>query len=210
LATALASRFARNGEAPDDVRQASLLGLLHAIDRFDPGRGVKFSTFAWVTIMGELKRHFRDRTWAVRVPRALQERYLVALEAVDGLTVELGHSPTIAQVATRTGMTEEDVLEAMEVKGAYRMTSLDAPVPEDPAGIQIADETDDLSRVEDRRVLSPLLGRLPARDRDIVRLRFMDELSQSEIARRVGLSQMHVSRRLARSLALLREWAQHS
>lgn len=208
LAAALAVRFARNGEQLDDVRQAALLGLLHAIDRFDPSRGVKFTTFAWATIIGELKRHFRDRTWAVRVPRALQERYLAAVESIDVLTVELGRSPTIAQVAERTGLRDEEVIEALEVRGAYRMASLDAPAADESArSLQLTDDGQELGVVEDRGLLFPLLRRLPPRDREIVILRFVDELSQSEIAARVGHSQMHVSRRLARSLDLLRGWA---
>ena len=120
LACSLATRFATRHESPDDLNQAALLGLLHAIDRFDPERGVRFTTFAWATVLGELKRHFRDRTWGVRVPRRLQELYLSTAEGVDELTHRLGRSPTIAEIAEQTGISEEDVVHALE--GADRLS----------------------------------------------------------------------------------------
>jgi RNA polymerase sigma-B factor len=210
-AAALASRFSRHREAQDDLTQAALIGLLNAIDRFDPDRGVEFTTFAWATIMGELKRHFRDRTWSVRVPRSLQEAYLQTSDAVDELTTELGRSPTISEIAERLGVSEENVVEAMEVRGAYRLSSLDAPVDhDDTRTVQVAEEDDGMAGVEDQQLLSPLLSRLPVRERRILQLRFVHDLTQAEIAKQLGISQMHVSRLLSRSLAQLHEWAGES
>jgi RNA polymerase sigma-B factor len=210
LAATLASRFASRQEAQDDLHQAALLGLLHAIDRFDPTRGVQFTTFAWATISGELKRHFRDRTWGVRVPRRVQELYLVTAEAMDALTNSLGRSPTIAEVAERIGASEEDVVEALEARTAYRLASIDTPVGDDEgatSGMQLGDVDAGFGVVEERTVLSELINRLPSREREIIHLRFNEELTQAEIADRVGVSQMHVSRLLSGSLAKLRLWA---
>jgi RNA polymerase sigma-B factor len=185
-----------------------MLGLLHAIDRFDPHRGLSFTTFAWSTISGELKRHFRDRTWGLHVPRVLQERYLEVLAAVDELRHEVRRSPTIAEVAERTGLREEDVIEAMDAGGAHRLASLDAPMADGrTAGSTLGGDDDGLRQVEGRELLAKLLPRLSDRDRLILRLRFDDGLSQAEIGERVGLSQMQVSRLLAQSLARLRSWA---
>ena len=207
FAGALAARFARHREPHDDLQQAALIGLLNALNRFDPNRGVEFTTFAWQTMLGELKRHFRDRTWAVRVPRALQERYLDAVQAVDELTVELGRSPTIPQVAARIGMSTEDVVEALEVRGASRLASLDAPRGDDDRTVPLVDGRNDFTPVDERTSLSPLLGRLPSREREIVQLRFGADLTQAQIAERLGISQMHVSRLLSQTLARLRAWA---
>lgn len=208
FAYALAGRFSTRQEAPDELRQAALIGLLHAIDRFEPDRGVKFTTFAWSTIMGELKRHFRDRTWGVRVPRRVQEAYLATAEATDDLTHQLGRAPTIAELSANTGLPNEDVIEALEARGAHRVTSIDAPVGEDgEATRQLGDVDDGYDHVERSEMLDRLLSRLPHREREIVRLRFVDELTQAEIADRVGVSQMHVSRLLTQSLDKLRNWA---
>lgn len=210
LAASLASRFASRTESADDLHQAALLGLVHAVDRFDPTRGVQFTTFAWATISGELKRHFRDRTWGLRVPRRVQELYLATAEAMDVLTNSLGRSPTLAEVADRVGVTIEDVVEALEARMSYRLASIDAPSGPDDAGgdgRQIGLDEPEYGRVEERAVLDGLLNRLPPREREIIRLRFQDELTQVEIAQRVGVSQMHVSRLLAASLARLRQWA---
>jgi RNA polymerase sigma-B factor len=213
LAASLASRFASRQESTDDLHQAALLGLLHAIDRFDPTRGVQFTTFAWATISGELKRHFRDRTWGVRVPRRVQELYLATAEATDSLTHDLGRSPTVAEVAERIGATDEDVLEALEARSAYRLLSIDSPLggatdgDEVSAGMQLGGDDAGYGRVEQRAVLASLINRLPPREREIIHLRFNQELTQAEIAERVGVSQMHVSRLLSASLQKLREWA---
>jgi RNA polymerase sigma-B factor len=213
LAASLASRFSSRHESADDLHQAAMLGLLHAIDRFDPTRGVQFTTFAWATISGELKRHFRDRTWGVRVPRRVQELYLVTAEAMDALTNSLGRSPTIAEVAERIGASEEDVVEALEARAAYRLASIDAPVggSDDDGPVAgsagLGHDDPEFGRVEQRAVIDDLIARLPDRERHIIRLRFRDELTQAEIAERVGVSQMHVSRLLSNSLAKLRQWA---
>lgn len=210
LATSLAARFGSRNESPDDLHQAALLGLVHAIDRFDPDRGVQFTTFAWATISGELKRHFRDRTWGVRVPRRLQELYLSTSEATDTLTHDLKRSPTVAEVAERVGCSEEDVLEAMEARQAYRLGSIDASSGGDDAdtGMQLPEAESGFRQVEQRAVLDSLLDRLPERDRQIIRMRFTEELTQAEIATKIGVSQMHVSRLLSASLQRLRAYAE--
>jgi RNA polymerase sigma-B factor len=210
LAISLASRFGSRHESPDDLHQAALVGLLHAVDRFDPTRGVQFTTFAWATISGELKRHFRDRTWGVRVPRRVQELYLVTAEATDALTNRLGRSPTVAEVAARIRASEEDVLEALEARTAYRLASIDTPIAGDDGdavGMQLGDDDPAFGQIEERVVLHDLVNRLPQREREIIRLRFEDELTQAEIAERVGVSQMHVSRLLSTSLHKLRLFA---
>ena len=209
LARFLARRFDHRGESADDLLQVALLGLLKAVDRFEPERGLQFSTFATPTILGELKRHFRDKGWAVRVPRRMQELHLQLANAVATLTQEWGRSPTPADVAVRLGVSEEDVLEAMEAGGLYRLTSLDGSAAgDDDDGTDltsmIGDDDPEFERVEQRSQLYGLLGTLPERERAIVYLRFFDGLTQSEIATRVGISQMHVSRLLARSVEHLR------
>ena len=209
LAASLAARLSTRNESADDLHQAALVGLLHAIERFDPRRGVQFTTFAWATITGELKRHFRDRTWGVRVPRRLQELYLATAEATDALTQQLGRSPTVPEVAARVGCTDEEVLEALEARSAHRLASIDAPVGDDDsgAGMQLGANDEGFGRVEHRAGLERLLDRLPARERVIIHLRFGEGLTQAEIAARVGVSQMHVSRLLSASLRKLRAWA---
>jgi RNA polymerase sigma-B factor len=208
LAEYLARRFANRGEPLDDLVQVGLLGLVKAVDRFDPNRGVEFSTYATHTIAGELKRHFRDKGWAVRAPRRMQELYLLLTKVVGSLGQELGRSPTIAELAVETQVSEEEVLEALEAGQAYRFASLDVPRGSNGEGDTLAEglgeDDHDLVDAESRVVLSPLLARLPARQQLIVRLRFFDGLTQSEIASRLGISQMHVSRLLARSVAELR------
>jgi RNA polymerase sigma-B factor len=207
LAASLAQRFGSRPELHDDLHQAALLGLLHAIDRFDPTRGVQFTTFAWATISGELKRHFRDRTWGVRVPRRVQELYLTTAEAMDALTNSLGRSPTVAEVAARIGASEEEVVEALEARTAYRLASIDTPTGDgDDTGtsMQLGSTDPGYQVVEQRSMLSSLVNKLPAREREIIHLRFNEELTQAEIADRIGVSQMHVSRLLSTSLAKLR------
>ena len=208
LAHFLASRFANRGEQRDDLVQVALVGLFKAVERFDPDRGLQFSTFATPTILGELKRHFRDRGWAVRVPRRVQELHLQLGRIVSTLGQEHGRSPTPAEVAERAGVSEEAVLEAMEAGTLYRLVSLDGSVTPDDEGGELAsclgDDDPEFERIEHRSEIDELLEVLPARERRIVELRFFEGMTQSEIAERVGVSQMHVSRLLTRSLELLR------
>jgi RNA polymerase sigma-B factor len=208
LAEYLARRFANRGEPLDDLVQVALIGLVKAVNRFDPNRGVEFSTYATHTIAGELKRHFRDKGWAVRAPRRMQELYLRLTQVVSSLGQQLGRSPTIGELATETQVSEEEVLEALEAGQAYRFASLDVPKggsdDGDTLGEGLGEDDPGIANAESRVVLSPLMARLPARQRQIIRLRFFEGLTQSEIASRLGISQMHVSRLLARSVAELR------
>jgi RNA polymerase sigma-B factor len=210
LAEHIARRFDRRGEPYDDLLQVASIALVKAVERFDPDRGNAFATFAVPTIMGEVKRHFRDKAWSVRVPRRLQEIHLRLADAVDQLTHELGRSPAVREVAERLELTPDDVVEGIEAGHSYRHSSLDAPVVN--AGEQTisigercgaADER--LADVDDRAVVKQLLLELPRRERRVLTLRFFGGLTQSEIAEREGISQMHVSRLLARTLPKLRE-----
>jgi RNA polymerase sigma-B factor len=205
LAAHLARRFAGRGEPHDDLFQVGSMALVKAVDRFDPSRGVEFSTFATRTILGELKRHFRDKGWFVRAPRRVQELYLQIGQVIGTLTQELGRSPTIREAAEAAGASEEDVIEALEAGQAYRSSSMDAVGPD---GESLADRIgeDDLAfeDAENRALLAPVLAQLPGRERAILQMRFVEGLTQTEIARRVGISQMHVSRLINRSLATLR------
>jgi RNA polymerase sigma-B factor len=208
LAEYLARRFSNRGEPLDDLVQVALIGLVKAVNRFDPNRGVEFSTYATHTIAGELKRHFRDKGWAVRAPRRMQELYLRLTQVVSSLGQQLGRSPTIAELAAETQVSEEEVLEALEAGQAYRFASLDVPKggseDGDTIGEGLGEDDPDLANAESRVVLSPLMAKLAPRQRQIIRLRFFEGLTQSEIASRLGISQMHVSRLLARSVAELR------
>jgi len=208
FARALALKF-RHRESLDDLLQVARIGLLHAIDRFDPELGRPFPLFARITITGELKRHIRDKTWAMRVPRSLQEDYLCVMQAVDELTAERCDSPSMEAVAERCGLTLERVLEAMELRVNQRALSIDAPSTPgtDEPGLEVGSEDSGYRHLEDRELITQLLARLPERDRRIVELRFMEEMTQSEIAAEVGVSQMCVSRVLARTLGRLRLWA---
>ncbi|BCB90689.1 RNA polymerase sigma factor SigF [Phytohabitans suffuscus] len=210
LAQHLARRFRDRGEPFDDLVQTATLGLIKAVDRFDPDRGTDFAGFAIPTIIGEIKRHFRDRTWAVRVPRRLQELRLMINEANSALTQDLGRSPTVAQVAAHLGISEEEVLEGMEGARAYNATSLSTPVSGDVGGgTALGDLLGDIDpgfdTVEARATLAKALRTLPERERRIVLMRFCGNLTQQQIADQVGISQMHVSRLLARTLARLRD-----
>jgi RNA polymerase sigma-B factor len=201
LAYSLAARFRRQGEELDDLK---------AVDRFDPGRGTELTTFATATILGELKRYLRDRGWSVRLPRRIHDLHLRSQQAIDELTQELGRSPKMLEVSERVGETMEDVLEALEAGGLRHSTSLEAPVvagEDTPFGNRLGATDQDLAGVDRRIDLLPLLSRLPEREQQILRLRFMVGCSQTEIASRVGVSQMQVSRLLSRSLAQLRLWA---
>jgi RNA polymerase sigma-B factor len=203
LARSLAHRYRHSGEPTEDLEQVASIGLLKAIDRFDPERGAAFSSFAVPTILGELRRHFRDRTWALRAPRELQELTLRIEGARDALTSSLGRQPTIAELSDRLDVSAERILQALELDAAHHLVSLEGAGPDDT---QTPGRIDDgYARAEDRAVLAPLLGTLSMRDAEIVLLRFRDDLTQDDIARRVGVSQMQVSRVLASSLAQLRD-----
>jgi RNA polymerase sigma-B factor len=206
LAHHLARRFVYRGEPYDDLVQVGSLAMIKAVDRFDPERGVEFTTFASKTILGELKRHFRDKGWAIRAPRRLQELYLQLNHSVASLSQELGRSPTIAELAADTGASEEQVLEALEAGHSYRSTSLDSSGPDDEGlGSRLGVEADDMDTVEWRATLEPHVQNLPEREQTILRLRFIAGLTQAEIASQMSISQMHVSRLLARSLTTLRQ-----
>jgi RNA polymerase sigma-B factor len=203
----LARRFAGRGEPLDDLIQVGTIGLIKAVDRFDLARGVEFSTYATPTVVGEIKRHFRDKGWTVRVPRRLQELRAALATATGTLTQNLGRSPTVTELAELLELNEEEVIEGLESANAYAAVSLEATDDED--GMSVLDtlgETDEaLEGVEYRESLKPLLDSLPERERRILVLRFFGNLTQSQIATELGISQMHVSRLLARTLSQLRD-----
>ncbi len=198
----LARRYSGRGEALDDLIQVGTIGLINAVDRFDPERGGSLAAYAVPTILGEIRRHFRDRGWAVRVPRRLQELTRTLSIARAALTQELGRSPTVDELAARTGVDAETVLEGLESAGAYSTVPLEPVVESDAAWLTVHDEG--LNGVENREALRPLLQALPPRERRILALRYVRGMSQQQIADEVGLSQMHVSRLLARTLETLR------
>ena len=213
LARQLARRYAGAGEPLEDLVQVASLGLVKAVDRFDPSRAVAFSSFAVPTILGELKRHFRDKGWSVRVPRDLQELALRLDRTSEELGRELGRAPTTAEVAERLGVTEEEVLEAREAAHAYRAVSLDRPRTEDDeGGPAVADAMggDDpgFRRAEDAATVDQLLRVLAPREREVLRLRFVEDLTQQEIGDRIGVSQMHVSRLIRQAIARLGDAAE--
>ena len=213
LARQLARRYQRGGEALDDLIQVASLGLLKAIDRFDPSRTTAFSSFAVPTILGELKRHFRDKGWSVRVPRDLQELTVRVDRVTEQLARELGRAPTLTEVAERTGHSEEQVLEAREAAGAYRAVSLDRPRDDDEEGegtVGAAMGTEDpgFGVAEDAATVQRLMRVLSEREREVLRLRFAEDLTQSEIGLRVGVSQMHVSRLIRQAISQLRAEAE--
>ncbi|MFE9446836.1 RNA polymerase sigma factor SigF [Streptomyces sp. NPDC006739] len=204
----LARRFRNRGEPLDDLTQVATIGLIKSVDRFDPERGVEFSTYATPTVVGEIKRHFRDKGWAVRVPRRLQELRLSLTTATAELSQQHGRSPTVHELAEKLAISEEEVLEGLESANAYSTLSLDVPDTDDESPA-VADtlgaEDEALEGVEYRESLKPLLEDLPPREKRILLLRFFGNMTQSQIAQEVGISQMHVSRLLARTLAQLRE-----
>src|SRR4051794_457272 len=209
LARRLARRYERGPEPLEDLVQVASLGLVHAIDRFDADRGLGFSTFAVPTILGELKRYFRDSCWALHVPRGMQESVLEMNAAVESLSRELGRSPTPQQLADELNVTAEDVVEIIEAGAAYNTTSLDAPARsgegEESDLIGTLGETDDrLDLVEHGAAVGRALRVLPERERRILFLRFAEGLTQAEIGQRIGISQMHVSRLIRRSLERVR------
>jgi len=206
LAEYLARRFDRRGEPLEDLVQVASVGLLNAIDRFDVERDVQFSTYAAVTIIGELKRHFRDKGWAIRVPRRLQEVGLRVNAVLPELSQELGRSPTVEEIAARCEASPEEILDAMEAVQAYSTTSLDSPVGEEGAApIDVLGGDDpSLEILEGWASVAPAVKDLPERERRVLYLRFFRGLTQSEIAKEVGVSQMHVSRILSQTLSFLR------
>jgi RNA polymerase sigma-B factor len=212
LARQLARRYQRPDEPFDDLFQVACLGLVKAIDRFDLEREVAFSSYAVPTILGEIKRYFRDRTWSVRVPRDLQELALRVDRAVSDLSLDLHRQPTVEEIAAKVSVEEEEVLEALEASGAYKATSLEAPRgSEDEAGDTLGDtlgtEERGFALAEDRATIEHLMRSITAREREVLRLRFEEDLTQAEIGERIGVSQMQVSRIIRQSVARLRAYA---
>lgn len=205
FAVHLARRFSTRREETEDLTQVARVGLIHALDRYDPQRERPFLAFAGVTIRGELKRHVRDHTWRLRTVRSLQEHYLLVARTADDLTQELGRSPRISEVAARAGLSEEEVLEAMDLAHSVMPMSLDHPGSgSDGAAIDPGATDPGFGRVEDRQMVTKLINRLPQREQRIMRLRFEHELSQAQIAAQLGVSQMCISRILARTIRLMR------
>jgi RNA polymerase sigma-B factor len=207
-ARSVARRYAGRGEPIEDIEQAAMLGLVKAINRFDPEVGDRFLAYAAPVVTGEVKRHFRDRTWTVRVPRRFQELHLAMREVNREFTAQHRRSATVVELAALMEITEEECIEVIGANDAYRPASLDTPISdgENPATLADLLGADDsgLAGVVDRAALQPLLGRLPERDRHILLLRFWGNQTQSEIAGQLGISQMHVSRLISRSLAYLK------
>jgi RNA polymerase sigma-B factor len=209
LARRLARRYQHTDEPAEDLIQVASMGLLKAVDRFDCSRQVMFSSYAVPTILGELKRHFRDRTWSVRVPRDLQELALRVDQTVTRLSLGQRRSPSVAEISRAVEASEEQVLEALEAMGAYRATSLDAPRStreEETESVAEALGSHDhgFDRAEERATLEPLMGRISEREQTVLRLRFGDDLTQAEIGERIGVSQMQVSRLIRQALMRLR------
>jgi RNA polymerase sigma-B factor len=212
LARHLARRYERRGEPFDDLFQVACVGLVNAIDRFDLEREVTFSSYAVPTIVGEIKRYFRDRTWSVRVPRDLQELTLKVDRAVADLSLDLHRPPTVAEIAANIGYEEEEVLEALEASGARRATSLEAvrgtdDDSDDTLGEALGTEDQGFALAEDRATISHLTRVLTAREREVLRLRFEHDLTQAEIGEQIGVSQMQVSRIIRDALGRLRSYA---
>src|SRR5262249_36488964 len=209
LVRSLARRYAYRGEQLDDLVQIGAIGLIKAIDRFDIDRGVELTTYATPNIIGEIKRHFRDKGWAVRVPRGLQELNVQLSRLMDSLTIQRGRSPTIPELAKASGVEEEQVLEALESGRAYTSLSLSVGGSGDDDDLDplesLGTEEHEYEVSEDRALLAPGFRALDERERMILQLRFFDGLTQSQIAQRVGISQMHVSRLIRRSLEKIRD-----
>lgn len=206
----IAAKFKNRGEPLDDLIQVGTIGLIKAIDRFDPSRGLEFTTYATPTIMGEIKRHFRDKGWSIRVPRRLQELSAKVNQATDELTVELQRSPSVEEIAAKLGVGAEEILEAMESSGAYTSVSLEAggssEDDEAPALIdRLGSVDEDLDASDDRMVIDDAISDFSPREQEIVRMRFIDGLTQVEIAKRLGVSQVQVSRLLRRTLRKIQD-----
>ncbi len=210
----LASKFANRGEPLDDLIQVGTIGLLKAIDRFETDRGVEFTTYATPTIVGEIKRYFRDKGWAVKVPRRLQELNLAVNRAVEKLSISIGRSPTVAELAKHLDAGEEEILEAQELGGAYNLLSLDNELGSDSDGKSqtladvVGQDDAEIAMMEDRSVIERAFRILSGRERVILTLRFYEAVSQTEIAKRLNVSQMHVSRLQQKALEKLRAYLQ--
>ena len=209
VAQHIARRFSRRGEPEEDLEQVATLGLINAVDRYDPARGTDFLSYAVPTITGEVRRHFRDQAWSMRVPRRLKDLNVTLSSAMSAMSQTIGRAPTAAELAEHLSLSKEDVLEALEASNAYRSGSLDEMLVDDPDSGTVSDllgEADAaLEKVEYQQSLAPLLAGLPPRERTIIMLRFFKNMTQSQIAAEVGISQMHVSRLLAKTLLQLRE-----
>jgi RNA polymerase sigma-B factor len=207
LAIALARRFENRGEPLEDLIQVASMGLVGAVERFDPDQGAAFSSFATPTILGELKRHFRDKTWSVKVPRGLKELHLRVAPAVAELHAALGRGPTVPELAEHLGVSTDEVVEAMEAGAAYKPSGLSTPGndgDDDSREDRLLGEEDaEYGTVEARMTVRTLMAKLPERERSIVYLRYFEDLTQSEIAERIGVSQVHVSRLLREALTRL-------
>jgi RNA polymerase sigma-B factor len=208
LAVGLAKRYAYTGESLQDLIQVACLGLVKAASRFDPERGTRFPTFAVPTILGELKRHFRDTRWSLKLPRHLQEHALLVRDAVERLSQELGRSPTVEDIAQGTALSEDEVIDAMDVMDTHSSVPLEAEGDgsEQPRAYQIGEADDGLEQVEMGALLESYMSRVPEREREILQLRFVHEWTQSQIAEHLGLSQMHISRLLRKTLIELRSF----
>ena len=200
----LASKFKNRGEPLDDLIQVGTIGLIKAIDRFDPSRGLEFTTYATPTILGEIKRHFRDKGWSIRVPRRLQELSAKVNQATDDLTKELQRSPSTEEVAAKLGVSVDEVLEAMESSGAYSSVPLEAGSSDEEDAPTIIDHyasvDENLAASDDRMVIEDTIRDFSPREREVIRMRFVEGLTQVEIAKRLGVSQVQVSRLLRRTL----------
>jgi RNA polymerase sigma-B factor len=207
LAEHLARRFGGRGQQLDDLVQVASIGLVKAIDRFDAGREVRFATYATATIVGELKRHFRDRGWGVRVPRSVQEATMQVNRATADLWQELGRAPTVADLVARTDLSEESVIEALGASRAYTSASLDEPVGDSgsSAGDLLGSEDERFDVSVDWLAMAPKLRTLSERERRILYLRFFEDKTQTEIAEEIGISQMHVSRLIRRAIETMRD-----
>lgn len=208
LARRLARRYHRGSEPIDDLLQVAYVGLTAAINRFDPTRGTSFSSFAYPTIVGELRRHFRSSAWAVHVPRGVQEQVLAVRNATDDLTTHLGRPPRVSELADATGLDREQVAEALEAHAAVQAASLDRPLTGEEGDYTLADvvgaDDERFDAIDDRAAVGSGIRRLPRREREMLGMRFVCDMTQSEIAARMGCSQMQVSRVLRRSLSQLR------
>jgi RNA polymerase sigma-B factor len=210
LARRLAARFARRGVPYDDLYQVASIGLIHAVDRFDPERGIPFDVYAAPTIVGEIKHHFRDRSWDLRVPRRVQELHLAVNAAIERLATQLGRSPTIGELAQAVGAADEDIVEAIDAGGAFNTQPILGAAPGSDDGPRhgadaiLGSDDGSLDGVEDRLMITRLIDECPPREALILRMYFWDRRSQSLIAERLGISQMHVSRLLRRSIERMR------
>lgn len=208
VAEHIACRFSGRGEPFDDLVQVARVGLINAVDRFEPARGTDFLSFAVPTIMGEVRRHFRDASWSVRVPRRLKELHLQIGQVSGELGQRLGRAPTPTELARELGMSVDEISEGLQAGNAYYAISVDKPASDDSEAASLADtlgeEDSALESVENHQALQPLLRELPARERTILMLRFFGNMTQTQIAERIGISQMHVSRLLAQTLEHLR------